>query len=258
VASVGEATYDGATGNSTPIDFDPLVFVYDGTTQDQGVLGTHRYVVRETSASADGVEGLSAQEYAFAVTVADKGDGTLDVSLDGDDVRKLDFVNAYRATGSVVFGGNKRIDKRDIQEGETFAFVVREGDTTVAYGTSDQSGAITYDAISYELSKDRDDTGIHTYQVSETLVDARGVTSSDATHTVRVDVRDAGDGQLVATVLDGADKDRLDFVNAYAATGGITFRGTKRLTPARLRRGSGIASASWSWRTASPRAGRGT
>ncbi|MBO7674590.1 MAG: hypothetical protein J6S63_06235 [Atopobiaceae bacterium] len=185
-------------------------------------VGEHAYTVRETSEGANGIT-TDATERHVTVTVADNGDGTLKVEP-SDNYQALDFTNEYAASGSVTFQGTKTLVGRSLKEGDVFTYAVKEGKKTVATGSSDASGAIVFDPITYTI----DDLGEHTYTVSEDDTNVAGVTASTSTHTVRVNVTDNGDGTLEVEPSDNFQT--LDFTNFYAAEGSVTFAGTKTLT----------------------------
>ncbi|MBQ6439197.1 MAG: VWA domain-containing protein, partial [Mogibacterium sp.] len=85
-------------------------------------IGTHTYTVKETSTDGDGIT-VDTNTYTVTVKVSDNGDGTLKVEA-SDNAKELDFVNTYKATGSVTFEGTKSIDSRDFNENEVFNFSI--------------------------------------------------------------------------------------------------------------------------------------
>nr|MBR4281065.1 Cna B-type domain-containing protein [Clostridia bacterium] len=60
-------------------------------------VGTHTYVVKETSENGNGIT-VATNSYTVTVKVSDNGDGKLNVESE-DDYTALDFVNEYAATG---------------------------------------------------------------------------------------------------------------------------------------------------------------
>ena len=185
--------------------------------------GTHTYTVKETSEDGDGIT-VATNSYTVTVNVTDNGDGTLKVEA-SDNSKALNFTNTYGATGSVTFEGKKTIDGRDMTADDVFTFEIKENGTDKSWtATNDAEGTIAYPEISYTL----DDLGEHTYTVKETSEDGEGITVAKNTYTVTVNVTDNGDGTLKVEASDNAKA--LNFVNTYAATGDITFAGTKTLT----------------------------
>jgi pilin isopeptide linkage protein len=73
-----------------------------------------------------------------------------------------------------------------------FNFTAREGTNTVATGTNDASGNITFTAINYTQA------GKHVYVFSESAPSANGWTAKTSAITVYVEVTDDGEGHLTA------------------------------------------------------------
>ena len=192
-------------------------------------VGTHEYTVTETSTGGDGIT-VDTRSYTVTVNVEDNGDGTLKVTPSGN-YTTLDFVNTYKAEGSVTFQGEKSIDSRDFNANEVFTFEITEGEGATAKtwtATSDTTGTITYPTITYSIDENSDaDLGTHTYTVRETSTDGNGITVDTNSYTVTVEVTDNGDGTLSAVPSSNARA--LNFVNTYEADGAITFAGTKTL-----------------------------
>ena len=170
--------------------------------------------------AADGTDGACGTEGSITVdgkTVA-VSDGKASVGA---------FTNSYEATGDVTFEGTKSIDCRELADGDTFTFTVKEGETTVAEVTNDATGKIAYPTISYVKNATTDQTGTHTYTVVESVSTVEGVTKSSVEHEVTVTVTDDGDGTLEVEPSDNYQA--LDFENAYEAKGSITLEGTKTI-----------------------------
>ena len=185
-------------------------------------LGLHTYTVKETSTNGNGIT-VSTNTYTVTVNVTDNGDGTLNVVPDSN-CSALNFENKYTATGSVTFEGTKTIDKRSLTAQDVFTFEISENGTSNKWNAgSDATGKINYPTIEYTL----DDVKLHTYTVRETSVDGNGITVATNTYTVTVDVSDKGDGTL--NVVPSVNYNALNFENKYAATGSVTFAGTKSI-----------------------------
>lgn len=249
-----ETVKNDADGN---IAYPKLEFVLDKDHKD--VLGDHTYTVVEKTTTQKGIT-IDSSEYTVVVNVADNKDGTLAVTAKsveaatsdtGDDAaqpadgegdaaalteKDLNFVNAYEATGEYTFEGRKSIDTRELESGESYQFTVQEideaGETIgeALTAVSDDSGSIGYPTLKYELNKDRSDLGIHIYKVTEEAVEADGVTSSEDSYTVRLEVTDLEDSTLkVETAEDSDDPAKLDFENHYAAEGSAQIEVTKQI-----------------------------
>lgn len=210
-----------------------------GVTADgNGVRSkTFTYEVTE-SGKVDGVTNDAETVKTFTVTVADKGTGKLEVTTNPADTAKLfSFKNAYAATAELGLTGTKTMTGRALKEGESYTFNVYEGtDTTgtpVSTGTSDQSGAISFNnKLTYSLK----DLGDHTYTVVESEDNLPGgVTAVTRTHTFTVNVADVDhNGKLMLTTSGLEDKDgnsELAFKNNYATTDStpIELKGVKLL-----------------------------
>lgn len=142
------------------------------------------------------VNGLPAGT-SYVITESDlKGWNAVDVDgasgmIPAADVSESVFVNQYSpnvATARIV--GTKTLDGRP---GEGFVFELCEGNNVVSTAMSDASGAVMFDAITYDVA------GVHDYVVREVPVGASDVTYDDSEYPVRVTVTD-NDGTLSASV----------------------------------------------------------
>ncbi len=199
-------------------------------------VGTHYYTVRENApagslASGEGVSVLRGVSYDTSavrnvrVEVSDNGDGTLstEVSVDGVEGGTADFVNAYDASGSIAFAGDKTLLGRDMTDADVFNFSVTENGQVVATGQNAADGTIAFTPIDYTLQ----DAGTHTYSVSEDASTVAGVSSDEQIYTVTVDVADNGDGTLAISASDNAQA--LAFANTYFASGSASVQVTKSI-----------------------------
>lgn len=177
-------------------------------------------------------------------------------SEDFDEVSEVKFTNTYNAIGSWTPEGTKTLTGRDLKEGETYTFSVREvttgdgqntgndtatGETTVPAdstgsvtdGRDGQPSNITFTPINYTL----DDVGTHTYIITEDVTNeikeagykSNGVVYDDTQYTVTVEVTDNGDGTL--NVVPQYPSGGVQFTNEYEPTP-ITYTPsvTKNLT----------------------------
>ena len=213
VAATGSSDETGA------ITFDKISYTLDD-------LGTHTYTIAEDDTSIPGVTKDSA-ELTVVVEVTDNGDGTLKAEIVTADSDDIEFTNTYEAEGDITFEGTKILTGRVLTANDVFTFtVVEDGRTGVAAtGTSDETGAITFDKISYTLA----DLGTHTYTIAEDDTDMDGVTKDSTELTVVVEVTDNGDGTLKAEIV-SAESDTIVFTNTYETAGSITLKGTKAMT----------------------------
>ena len=137
---------------------------------------------------------------------------------------KVTNTYTYSATGNITFEGVKTLEGRAMTANDVFTFEIAENNTTKTWSVSnDATGKINYPTISYTLA----DVGEHTYTVKETSTSGNGITVSDATYSVTVNVSDNDDGTLNVVPSDNAKK--LDFINTYDAKASITFEGVKSI-----------------------------
>ncbi|MCI2061243.1 MAG: VWA domain-containing protein [Eubacteriaceae bacterium] len=179
--------------------------------------GTHFYKITEVKGNEGGIT-YDGTSHIVKVTVTDNNSG----ALVAEGTTAPTFHNSYAASGQLTMTGTKNMTGRAVTSEDTFNYTVKEGDKTVATGTSKGSD-ITFTPIKYNLT----DTGTHTYTITENAFDANGVKSSAETVTYKVDVADKGDGTL--TVTPKADQ-TISFTNTYSASGSLILSGTKSMT----------------------------
>ena len=171
-------------------------------------------------------------------------------------VARVPFVNRYSATGSIPASGDARLKAtktltgRDMASGE-FAFDVKFGDVVIATGSNaaaadGQAGDITFTPIAFSNAAETADTGtlllkqgrrgtgdkanVYTYRFTvaertDGLAD-KGITASNASYAVTVEVTDNGDGTLTPQIV--YPDDSLAFVNAYGSNEvSVAIKGTK-------------------------------
>lgn len=200
-------------------------FHFGGITFTKDDLGnemskTFEYTVTE-SGSKPGV--TNAEPHTVTVTVTDDGKGTLTAKTEGD----LNFVNKYSAK-DVYFNVlqnvsvTKKLDGRDLNRGE-FNFELVEGNQVVDTATNAADGSVVFKAQQHYT-----EPGTHVYTVREVRGDVAGVSYDANAYTVTVNVKDNGEGQLVAST-EGASE--IVFNNTYAAA-----PATVNLTPRRSSR----------------------
>ena len=167
---------------------------------------TFEYTVTE-SGSKPGVTNDDA--HTVKITVTDDGKGNLTAVPDGD----LNFVNEY-SPAAIDFdvlqnvSVTKKLDGRDLKQGD-FNFELVEGDQVVATATNAADGSVVFKAQQHYT-----EPGEHVYTVREVQGDAAGVSYDPKTYTVTVNVKDKGEGKLVAST-EGASE--IVFNNTYAA-----------------------------------------
>ena len=200
----------GKPGNGNTADFTFGALTFTKT-------GTYQYVVTERN---DGQPGITYDDHKahVTVTVTDNGLGHLVATAKVDGAK---FTNAYRAQPfdgvptSMAF--SKQLTGVDWPEDRAFEFTLEGKDgapmpagatATVAKPAKGDAASFGFGAIRYE------EPGVYEYTVKETKGDMPGVSYDGHSATVKVTVRDNGQGQLEATavVTDAA------FVNTYGTT----------------------------------------
>lgn len=167
---------------------------------------TFEYTVAE-SGSKPGVTNDDA--HTVKVTVTDDGEGNLTATTEGN----LNFVNKYSAK-DVYFNVlqnvsvTKKLDGRDLNQGE-FDFELVEGNQVVDTATNAADGSVVFKAQQHYT-----EPGTHVYTIREARGDVAGVSYDAKVYTVTVNVKDNGEGQLVAST-EGASE--IVFNNTYAA-----------------------------------------
>ncbi|RRN47088.1 LPXTG cell wall anchor domain-containing protein [Streptococcus halitosis] len=197
----------------------------DGTITFENIelkgAGTYRYIIKEDTSKA--IDGITFDEEGKEVTVtaAFQG-GVLKASVTSAEPT---FTNTYKAapTNATIKATKKIIGKELVADAYTFE--LKEKDAVVATANNTASGEVVF-KVTYT------EAGEHTYTITEKAGTEAGVTYSTESHTVKVNVVDNGQGQLVATVED-ADAERV-FTNIYTApvptATSATLEFTKELT----------------------------
>ena len=159
--------------------------------------GTHTYTLREACPNALGLyKGVTydGATYTVVTTVSDNGDGTLTAThkLEGT-TESAGFTNKYHAMPTQVsIGAIKVLEGRELKKDEfSFKLVGEDIESTV---TNDADGKINFDKFEY------DEPGTYVYTISEVKGDETGMTYDKSVFTATVNVVDAGEGNLKASV----------------------------------------------------------
>ena len=183
------------------------VVVASGTNDANGTVtlspihyeapGTHTYTLREACPNALGLyKGVTydGTTYTVVTTVSDNGDGTLTAThkLEGT-TESAGFTNKYHAMPTQVsIGAIKVLEGRELKKDEfSFKLVSEDIESTV---TNDADGKINFDKFEY------DEPGTYVYTISEVKGDENGMTYDKSVFTATVNVVDAGEGNLKASV----------------------------------------------------------
>ncbi len=118
-----------------------------------------------------------------------------------------EFKNTYKAAETTVQLEATKVLKNKVLEAEKYEFELKENGALVSTAKNDAAGKITFPAITYK------EAGKHTYTITEKAGSGDdGVAYDPNAYEVTVDVKDNGEGKLVATVT---GLDNLTFVNVY-------------------------------------------
>lgn len=182
-------------------------FAFDDLTFD--AAGTYSYTVTEdTSNLPAGVSAVTAGPKSVTIVVTDNGDGTLSADVHKD---ALEFENSYEAGAAMVqLSFAKTLSGRPtaLAAGE-FQFQLKDDQgKVVATASNDAAGNVTFPRMAFG------EAGTYTYEVSEVVGSAAGVTYDAGVRKVTIKVADDGKGSLVAeTSVDGD----TTFTNTYKA-----------------------------------------
>ena len=194
----------------------------DGTITFENIelkgVGTYHYIIKEDTSKA--IDGITFDEEGKEVTVtATFQGGVLKASVTSAEPT---FTNTYKATStSATIKAKKVLNGKELVA-DAYTFELKEKDTgkVVATAKNAASGEVVFN-VNYT------EAGEHTYTITEKAGTESGVTYSTESYTVKVNVVDNGQGQLVATV----DEAERVFTNTYkAASTDATIKATKKIT----------------------------
>ena len=178
----------------------------DGTITFENIelkgAGTYHYIIKEDTSKA--IDGITFDEEGKEVTVtATFQGGVLKASVTSAEPT---FTNTYKAaeTKAIIKATKKITGKELVADAYTFELKEKDTDKVVATAKNAASGEVVFN-VNYT------EAGEHTYTITEKPGTEAGVTYSTESYTVKVDVVDNGQGQLVATV----DEAERVFTNIY-------------------------------------------
>ena len=229
----GEAVTTGTTGNGkdAEIGFGKLSYTISDLEKlvakgyaDKEELdnGARYYIDYEVIENASENNALQAntQEPTFRVEVTDNGDGTL--RAESEEGSKLAFENLYKSNKATVhLNGQKVLEGRPLKADEfTFNVTSDEENAPMPEKTevkNKEGGNIDFGTITYG----KDDLGdatekTFTYQVKESGAQP-GVANDTETKTVKVTVKDDGEGHITAET-EPKEAPLFAFNNTYSTT----------------------------------------
>lgn len=229
----GEAVTTGTTGNGkdAEIGFGKLSYTIsdleklvakgyaDKAELDNGARYYIDYVVVENASENNALQA-NTQAPTFRVEVTDNGDGTL--TAESEEGSKLAFENLYKSDKATVhFNGQKVLEGRPLKADEfTFNVTSDEENAPMPEKTevkNEEGGNIDFGTITYG----KDDLGdatekTFTYQVKESG-EQPGVANDTETKTVKVTVKDDGEGHITAET-EPREAPLFAFNNTYSTT----------------------------------------
>ena len=229
----GEAVTTGTTGNGkdAEIGFGKLSYTIsdleklvakgyaDKEELDNGARYYIDYVVIENASENNALQA-NTQAPTFRVEVTDNGDGTL--RAESEEGSKLAFENLYKSNKATVhLNGQKVLEGRPLKADEfTFNVTSDEENAPMPEKTevkNEEGGNIDFGTITYG----KDDLGdatekTFTYQVKESG-EQPGVANDTETKTVKVTVKDDGEGHITAET-EPKEAPLFAFNNTYSTT----------------------------------------
>lgn len=219
------------SGKDAPIHFGTLSYTIsdleklvakgyaDKAELDNGARYYIDYVVIENASENNALQA-NTQAPTFRVEVTDNGDGTL--RAESEEGSKLAFENLYKSDKATVhLNGQKVLEGRPLKADEfTFNVTSDEENAPMPEKTevkNEEGGNIDFGTITYG----KDDLGdatekTFTYQVKESG-EQPGVANDTETKTVKVTVKDDGEGHITAET-EPKEAPLFAFNNTYSTT----------------------------------------
>jgi pilin isopeptide linkage protein len=163
---------------------------------DQDDVGTQTYIISEVTGTDSSIK-YTTDKVRVKVTIAETGNGKVEAT-NYEYLTDAVFTNEYVASGSLTITGTKVLKSSSTNEDvsqkkDEFHFVVKEGSATVATGSNNADGSITFTTINYSA----EDIGTtHTYYISEVNEHEQYIEYSTDTARLQVKVTDGGNGKL--------------------------------------------------------------
>ena len=176
--------------------------------------GTHNYTIKEVKGSAGGYT-YDGATYTIEVKVEDK-DGVLvatpTIKKDGESATSVEFVNVYKAEGSIDLYVTKDVQGRPWLDSDKFEFTLfdESGEAVGEPVTVDSENKTAKFTLTYS---EKDHNQKYNYTISETGTLPAGMTKP-ADITATVSVTDNGDGTMKIEATDGG---KYTIVNSYKA-----------------------------------------
>ncbi|MCI6977794.1 MAG: Cna B-type domain-containing protein [Lachnospiraceae bacterium] len=251
-------------------------FVFTPISYTQKEVGSHTYFIKEKTGSVMGME-YDSTVYKIVVTVADNGDGTLDVTkktykndveVSSELTYAVPFVNEYEAKGETSLEGIKILENRAIKDSDYFTFKLKDSEgNPIDSVECGKDGKFTFDGDYFKYDQEvlknaagsYDESVTKYFTVEEVKGDVAGVEYSDDVYAVAVTITDKHNGELEVKnsvkLTNESDKtgfvglidsiknsiagsnDTLEFTNTYKAQGEWDPEGWKELVGRDLKDG---------------------
>ena len=241
--SAGNLAATGTNDADGNINFDKAIQITLADMKDGEGYAESRdfiYTVTEVKGNAEGVTYDSEEKTVKIHAAYDLAEGKLTLSI-ADDSQPIKFTNSYDTKAEIGITANKVLPERSLEAGE-FSFEIKDSaGTTVAEGSNDATGKITFNKkLQITLSqmkggkKDGDIiTKDFTYTVSEkegndTAID---YDLSEKSITVHASYNKTT-GELTLSLDNNAKS--ITFTNHYDTSASIGFNATKKLTGRKL------------------------
>ena len=176
--------------------------------------GTHNYTIKEVKGSAGGYT-YDGAIYTIDVEVVDEGGKLVakpTIKKDGESATSVEFVNVYKAEGSIDLYVTKDVQGRPWLDSDKFEFTLfdENGEAVGEPVTVDNKNKTAKFTLTYS---EKDHNQKYNYTISETGTLPAGMTKP-ADITATVSVTDNGDGTMKIEATDGG---KYAIVNSYKA-----------------------------------------
>lgn len=209
---------------------------------------TFNYTITENAIDKDAYPYISKDTSVKKVAVTVTNDGsdklTTQVKYDGTDTVPS-FTNVYKAKAQAKLHATKLLTpSSSILIPGFFSFSLYEvkdgkaGETPLTTASNMMAGAVDF-TIDYEISKAKDDSGVHIYEMKEDTIAMNGIKADDAVYYAKVTVTKPSTptGEAVVETKyysDAACTQELTsepvFTNHHMAKGTITVKAVKKVT----------------------------
>jgi len=236
----GEPVMTGSNNGTETITFGTI----DYKLSDLGGATSKVFEYTITEGGLGDGWSVAVGEVSIYVMVTDDGNGTLITAAftDEDCTTRLAaagvaFANTYNATGDFTLTGTKTANVS--LEDKVFTFAVVDGNNNpVMTGENDDTGAITFDKITYTLADmDGSTEKIFKYTITEGGLGDGWTTSVGSTNEIDIYVKVTDNGRGTLTTAAFTDSEctiplaaaGVSFANTYSAEGSLTITGSKLL-----------------------------